>query len=62
MTAEHHNSIYGSQIVDRETGAVAQRTLESPRSVLGSFLCAREGPVLVFIEACPKLVVGGRRK
>jgi len=52
VIADHHKSIFVCQILDRETGAVERRTLQSSRSVLEPFLRALEGPVLVFIEAC----------
>lgn len=52
VVADHHKSIFVCQVLDRETGEVAKRTLKSCRSELESFLRSLTGPVLVFVEAC----------
>lgn len=52
VVADHHKSVFVCQILNRETGEVQRRTLESLRSVLEPFLRELPGPVLLFVEAC----------
>lgn len=52
VVADHHKSVFVCQILDRVTGEVIRRTLESSRRQLQPFLAELEGPVLVYVEAC----------
>lgn len=52
VIADHHKSVFVCQVLDRETGEVQRRTLESRREALEPFLEGLAGPVQVFVEAC----------
>lgn len=52
VVADHHKSVFVCQVLDRETGEVRRARLKSRRDVLGPFLGALPGPVLVYVEAC----------
>lgn len=52
VVADHHKSVFVCQVLDRKTGEVERRSLESRRSVLEPFLEGLAGPVQVFVEAC----------
>jgi transposase len=52
VVADHHKSVFVCQVVDRETGEVQRKSLDSRRDVLEPFLQELPGPTLVFVEAC----------
>ena len=51
VVADHHKSVFVCQALDRETGEVQRRSLDSRREVLEPFLRELPGPTLVFVEA-----------
>lgn len=52
VVADHHKSVFVCQVLDRETGESRTTSMKSRRDVLGPFLGALDGPVLVYVEAC----------
>lgn len=52
VVADHHKSVFVCQVLDRETGEVLRRTLDSRRQELEPFLRNLPGPALVYVEAC----------
>lgn len=52
VVADHHKQVFVCQVIDRSTGELCSRTLESRRDVLRPFLEALPRPALVYVEAC----------
>lgn len=52
VVADHHKSVFVCQVLDRRTGEVVRRTLQSTRTELSAFLSELPAPALVYVEAC----------